>query len=163
MLGAAKPLAVMRRTMASLSTSCRRNVTTPRLAGDVISHPAVRSVASADWEIASPASLGVVTFHRPGVDSDAMVRRITASGYAAPSTTVLEGRTVARLCTINPRTSEARYRAHRRAPQKLRGGPAHRRPSLLWDRSFSRGWTGQVRAGGRQGSLFGGSVRDADR
>jgi len=34
------------------------------------------------------------------------VRRITASGFAAPSTTILEGRTVARLCTINPRTTE---------------------------------------------------------
>jgi aromatic-L-amino-acid decarboxylase len=30
-----------------------------------------------------------------------------ADGYAAPSTTVLNGRTVARLCTINPRTTEA--------------------------------------------------------
>ena len=30
-------------------------------------------------------------------------------------------------------------------------------------RSFSRGWSGQDRAGGRQGSLFGGSVRGADR
>ena len=34
-----------------------------------------------------------------------MVRSAVADGYTAPSTTVLEGRTVARLCTINPRTT----------------------------------------------------------
>lgn len=32
---------------------------------------------------------------------------LTVSGYAALSTTVLHGRTVLRLCTINPRTSVA--------------------------------------------------------
>ena len=35
-----------------------------------------------------------------------MVRAAVADGYAAPSTTILDGRTVARLCTINPRTTE---------------------------------------------------------
>jgi aromatic-L-amino-acid/L-tryptophan decarboxylase len=35
-----------------------------------------------------------------------MVRRTVEDGYAAPSTTVLDGRSVARLCTINPRTTE---------------------------------------------------------
>ena len=34
-----------------------------------------------------------------------MVRAAVADGYTAPSTTVLDGRTVARLCTINPRTT----------------------------------------------------------
>src|SRR3954451_4904069 len=51
-------------------------------------------------------------------------------------------------------------------PHNLRGpgGPAHRRPSLHQLPLFQPGgWTGQVRAGGRQGALFGGSVRDADR
>ncbi|MDA0168835.1 aminotransferase class V-fold PLP-dependent enzyme [Solirubrobacter taibaiensis] len=74
--------------------------------GIELAEHAEATLRSADWEIVSPASLGVVTFHRPDVDSDAMVRRITASGYAAPSTTILEGRTVARLCTINPRTTK---------------------------------------------------------
>ena len=37
-----------------------------------------------------------------------MVRAAVADGYAAPSTTILDGRAVARLCTINPRTTEAR-------------------------------------------------------
>ena len=34
-----------------------------------------------------------------------MVRATVADGFAAPSTTVLDGHTVARLCTINPRTT----------------------------------------------------------
>ena len=36
-------------------------------------------------------------------DADAMLR----DGYAVPSTTVLRGRTVLRMCTINPRTTDA--------------------------------------------------------
>ena len=60
------------------------------------------------WEIVSPASLAIVCFRRAGADddaTDAMVRAAVADGFAAPSTTVLDGRTVARLCTINPRTT----------------------------------------------------------
>jgi aromatic-L-amino-acid/L-tryptophan decarboxylase len=62
------------------------------------------------WEVASPAQLGIVCFKRAAHDdarTDAMVRAVVGGGYAAPSTTVLAGRTVARLCTINPRTTEA--------------------------------------------------------
>ena len=43
-----------------------------------------------------------------GIDeqTDAMVRRTIEDGYTAPSTTLLHGRSVARLCTINPRSTE---------------------------------------------------------
>jgi hypothetical protein len=54
--------------------------------------------------------LAIVCFRRAGhtdEQTDALVRAMVADGYAAPSTTVLNGRTVARLCTINPRTTEA--------------------------------------------------------
>ncbi len=64
--------------------------------------------ARGGWEIVSPACLAVVTFRREDADddaTDAMVQEAVADGYTAPSTTVLEGRTVARLCTINPRTT----------------------------------------------------------
>jgi aromatic-L-amino-acid/L-tryptophan decarboxylase len=64
--------------------------------------------ARGGWEIVSPACLAVVTFRREDADddaTDAMVQNTVADGYTAPSTTVLEGRTVARLCTINPRTT----------------------------------------------------------
>jgi glutamate/tyrosine decarboxylase-like PLP-dependent enzyme len=60
------------------------------------------------WEVVTPASLAVVTFRREGAtddETDALVRAAVADGYAAPSTTVLDGRTVARLCTVNPRTT----------------------------------------------------------
>jgi aromatic-L-amino-acid decarboxylase len=61
------------------------------------------------WEVASPATLAVICFRRrdhSDEQTDAMVRRAVEDGYAAPSTTVLDGRVVARLCTINPRTTE---------------------------------------------------------
>ena len=58
------------------------------------------------WEIVTPAQLGIVCFRRAGDDElrDVAPRR-SADGYAAPSTTVLRGETVLRLCTINPRTT----------------------------------------------------------
>ena len=62
------------------------------------------------WEVVAPASLAVVCFRRAGHDdarTDALVRAAVADGFAAPSTTILDGRVVARLCTINPRTTFA--------------------------------------------------------
>src|SRR5262249_51231635 len=58
------------------------------------------------WEVVSEATLAIVCFRRAGADdaaTDAMVRGAVAQGFSAPSTTVLGGRSVARLCTINPR------------------------------------------------------------
>ncbi len=65
--------------------------------------------ATPGWEIVTPASLAIVTFAREGGDSvnAALADRAVADGYAAPSSTVLRGRTVLRLCTINPRTTDA--------------------------------------------------------
>ena len=59
-------------------------------------------------EVVTPAQLGVLTFK--GIDATAadVVRaceHVTSSGFAAVSSTVLKGRTVVRMCTINPRTS----------------------------------------------------------
>jgi glutamate/tyrosine decarboxylase-like PLP-dependent enzyme len=62
------------------------------------------------WEVVSAASLAIVCFRRKGHgddETDALVRAAVADGFAAPSTTVLDGRAVVRLCTINPRTTEA--------------------------------------------------------
>jgi aromatic-L-amino-acid/L-tryptophan decarboxylase len=70
----------------------------------------------AGWEVLSPAQLGIVCFRRviDGADADGLdrinddlVRAAVADGYAAPSSTVLQGRTAIRLCTINPRTTFA--------------------------------------------------------
>jgi aromatic-L-amino-acid/L-tryptophan decarboxylase len=72
------------------------------------------------WEVVTPAQLAIVTFRRtaPGLGdeeldalNDRMVAATVADGYAAPSTTLVGGRTVARLCTINPRTTDAEIRA----------------------------------------------------
>jgi aromatic-L-amino-acid decarboxylase len=59
------------------------------------------------WEVVTPAQLGIVTFRREGLDDGAHTRLSAATvedGYAAPSTTIVDGRVVLRLCTINPRT-----------------------------------------------------------
>ena len=60
-----------------------------------------------DWQVVTPAQLGIVTFRRDGLDDDGHTRlsaATVADGYAAPSTTVVGSRVVLRLCTINPRT-----------------------------------------------------------
>jgi aromatic-L-amino-acid decarboxylase len=62
------------------------------------------------WQLVTPAQLGVVTFVGAGLsdaDHTARANTLAASGYAAVSTTELGGRTVLRLCTINPLTTEA--------------------------------------------------------
>ena len=59
------------------------------------------------WEVVTPAQLGIVTFRRDGDDErqTAIAAAMVRDGYAAPSTTVVGGRVVLRLCTINPRTT----------------------------------------------------------
>lgn len=59
-------------------------------------------------EIATPAQIGIVTFTAPDASAEqhwAASAALTADGYAAATCTVLHGRTVLRLCTINPRTT----------------------------------------------------------
>lgn len=61
-------------------------------------------------EVVCPARLGIVNFAGVGCDDAAHARAaaaITESGFAAVSSTVLRGRTVLRLCVINPRTTTA--------------------------------------------------------
>jgi aromatic-L-amino-acid/L-tryptophan decarboxylase len=57
------------------------------------------------WEVVSPAQLAIVCFRREGADQTALAAAMVQDGYAAPSTTELDGRVVLRLCTINPRTT----------------------------------------------------------
>jgi aromatic-L-amino-acid decarboxylase len=62
-----------------------------------------------EWEVITPAQLGVITFARSNLAAAGHIARakaLTASGYAAISTTELGGRTVFRLCLINPGTTE---------------------------------------------------------
>jgi aromatic-L-amino-acid decarboxylase len=59
------------------------------------------------WEIVTPAQMGVVTFrHRSEAANQQLVDAMLADGFALFTSTVLRDRTVLRLCTINPRTTE---------------------------------------------------------
>ncbi|MBM3519847.1 MAG: aminotransferase class I/II-fold pyridoxal phosphate-dependent enzyme [Alphaproteobacteria bacterium] len=62
------------------------------------------------WELTTPAQIGVVTFAFRGAGEKthaAMVDAITATGYATLTSTIIGGRNVLRLCTLNPLTTEA--------------------------------------------------------
>ncbi len=61
------------------------------------------------WAVVTPAQLGIVTFARPGVAPGAHAAAaavLARDGYAAVTSTTLRQRSVLRLCTINPRTTE---------------------------------------------------------
>lgn len=61
------------------------------------------------WRIVTPARLGIVTFERPGAAEDEHAARAAAlarEGYAVVTSTAVRNRSVLRLCTINPRTTE---------------------------------------------------------
>ena len=81
-----------------------------RVAGCIALAEQVQEVLAADpyWTVVTPAQLGVITFSATGL-SDAehlhRARLLTSSGFAAVSCTELAGRSVYRLCLINPRTT----------------------------------------------------------
>ena len=71
------------------------------------------------WEVVTPAQLAVVTFrYAPPGRSEAehnranreLVAALRQEGFAMVSSTILRGRTVLRMCTINPRTTESDVR-----------------------------------------------------
>jgi len=62
------------------------------------------------WQVITPAQLGIVTFTRSGWSREEHAARaaaVAAAGHATVTSTVLRGRPALRLCTINPRTTEA--------------------------------------------------------
>jgi len=62
------------------------------------------------WRCVTSAQLGIVTFTHDGWDASehaARVAALAAEGWAALTSTSLRGRPALRLCTINPRTTEA--------------------------------------------------------
>jgi glutamate/tyrosine decarboxylase-like PLP-dependent enzyme len=61
------------------------------------------------WQLVTPAEMGIVTFRRRGAPESwyhSLHEAMLADGFALLSSTVLNGRTVLRLCCINPRTTE---------------------------------------------------------
>ena len=80
------------------------------------------------WEIVTPACLGVVTFRyrQEGLDEkalDALNARISSElilgGHAMLSPTVMSGRLVLRMCTINPRTTRGDIESTIRAMEDI--------------------------------------------
>ncbi len=68
-----------------------------------------------EWEVVTPATLGIVSFRfapagasedRREVLNSEILRRSLRDGFAALSSTSIHGRSVLRMCTINPRTTE---------------------------------------------------------
>jgi aromatic-L-amino-acid decarboxylase len=68
------------------------------------------------WELVTPARMAIVTFRftAPGLAGDTLERvnlgivdGLRADGFAVATSTRLGGRTALRLCTINPRTTDA--------------------------------------------------------
>ena len=86
---------------------------------DVLAQAIERGIALAEYaqrvvaadprlEIVTPAQLGIINFAAVGAsdeDHRRAVAELTAEGRAATSSTVLRGRTVFRLCIINPSTT----------------------------------------------------------
>lgn len=83
------------------------------------------------WEVVTPARLGIVTFRwEPEGLSEERAERVTAAlveasqedGFTLVSSTRLAGRTVLRLCTINPRTTRGDLEASIHRLAALAGG-----------------------------------------
>jgi aromatic-L-amino-acid/L-tryptophan decarboxylase len=63
-----------------------------------------------DWEIVTPAHMGIVTFrHREAPDSfyQELYNAQLRDGFGLATSTILKGRKALRFCTINPRTTES--------------------------------------------------------
>ncbi len=92
--------------LSAISAAIGRGIDLAELAESLIRE-------DARWEIVTGAQLGIVTFALVGADDAeqrARAARLGEDGYAAVTTTTLRGRPVLRLCTINPRTTEADLR-----------------------------------------------------
>lgn len=62
---------------------------------------------SGDWKIVTGSQMAVVSFqHVRAVEHQAVVERMLKEGFAMLSSTVLNGHSALRLCTINPNTTD---------------------------------------------------------
>ena len=89
---------------AVLRDAIRRGIELAREAEALLRHDAGR------YEVVTSANLAIVTFALRGADAathEAAVKRVSAEGFATLSTTTLRGRSVLRLCTLNPLTTPA--------------------------------------------------------
>ncbi|HEX9000190.1 MAG TPA: pyridoxal-dependent decarboxylase, partial [Blastocatellia bacterium] len=79
-----------------------------------------QSNRSGCWQIVSPATMGIITFRfvpPNATESEIneihrrMVEAMVEDGFVFANSTALRGQTVMRLCTINPRTTQADIQA----------------------------------------------------
>ncbi|MDQ6808976.1 MAG: aminotransferase class I/II-fold pyridoxal phosphate-dependent enzyme [Verrucomicrobiota bacterium] len=77
--------------------------------GFVLAEIAERELRARGWEILSPARMAIVCFRFGNDDAlqTSLVQRMLSDGYAFLTSTTLRGVTALRLCTINPRTTDA--------------------------------------------------------
>jgi aromatic-L-amino-acid decarboxylase len=82
-----------------------------------VAEAALRELSN--WEVVTPAQMGILTFRcaPEGLPPEELNRlnrelidEMIADGFAMVSSTALRGQTVLRMCTINPRTTEADVR-----------------------------------------------------
>jgi glutamate/tyrosine decarboxylase-like PLP-dependent enzyme len=82
-----------------------------------VAEAAIRELPN--WKVVTPAQMGIVTFRclPEGLSPEELnglnrelVEEMIADGFAMVSSTVLREQTVLRMCTINPRTTEADVR-----------------------------------------------------
>ena len=82
-----------------------------------VAEAAIRELSN--WEVVTPAQMGIVTLRcaPAGLSPEKLnwlnrelVEEVIADGFAMISSTVLREQTVLRMCTINPRTTEADVR-----------------------------------------------------
>ena len=87
------------------------------------------------WEVVTPAQMGIVTFRwgpkgtsleESNAVNRGLVEEMIGDGFAMVSSTELRGKTVLRMCTINPRTTETDIREtiHRLDQFSRRRSPA---------------------------------------
>jgi glutamate/tyrosine decarboxylase-like PLP-dependent enzyme len=75
---------------------------------DLARYAEARLRESEHWDLVTPAQCGIVTFALRGADAaehQARAAALAADGRAAVTTTTLRGRSVLRLCLINPLTT----------------------------------------------------------
>jgi glutamate/tyrosine decarboxylase-like PLP-dependent enzyme len=68
---------------------------------------------SARWEVVSPAQIGIICFalrNHPQSEHGRRAQALSDTGYACVGTTVLKGRTVFRLCIMNPLSNRSDIR-----------------------------------------------------
>ncbi len=91
----------------------------------VAQHLAARIAADPTLQLAAPVALNIVCFRVHGLDDAAhreLVADVQLSGIAAPSTTVINGRTVIRAAIVNHRTQERDVDAMLAAVSQVRQG-----------------------------------------